>query len=97
MDPPVWEEEVEQDKRVPKRIQKGAGVSGPKMSGDLLTADAAVHHPADHAEQEEQVTHEVAMIAASCEGGKTPKKQPPRISNVLVWLIFDVQKYPGNN
>lgn len=33
----------------------------------LLTADAAVHHPADHAEQEEQVTHEVAMIAASWE------------------------------
>uniref|UniRef100_I3K242 Cysteine and glycine-rich protein 1 n=1 Tax=Oreochromis niloticus TaxID=8128 RepID=I3K242_ORENI len=28
--------------------------------------DTAVHHPADHAEQEEEVTHEVAVIPTSC-------------------------------
>ncbi len=36
----------------------------------LLTGNAAVHHPADHAEQEEQITHEVAVIPTSC-GGET--------------------------
>lgn len=32
----------------------------------LLTGNAAVHHPADHAEQEEQITHEVPVIPTSC-------------------------------
>lgn len=34
----------------------------------LLTGNAAVDHPADHAEQEEQITHEVAVISTSCRG-----------------------------
>lgn len=38
--------------------------------GLVLTGNAAVHHPADHAEQEEQIAHEVAMIPTSC-GGET--------------------------
>lgn len=34
--------------------------------GVELTGDATVDHPADHAEQEEQVTHEVPVIPTSC-------------------------------
>lgn len=49
-------------KEVPTNERRG------KEWRPLLTANAAVHHPADHAEQEKQVTHEVAMVAASCEG-----------------------------
>lgn len=37
----------------------------------VLTGDTAVHHPADHAEQEEQITHEVAVIPTSCGGKQT--------------------------
>lgn len=43
----------------------------------ILTADAAVHHPADHTQQEEQVAHEVAVVPASCrrEGGSVSTAQ----------------------
>lgn len=39
-----------------------------RKEGFLLTGNAAVNHPADHAEQEEQITHEVAVISTSCRG-----------------------------
>lgn len=40
--------------------------------GFLLTGNAAVHHPADHTEQEEQITHEVAVVPTSCRGETNP-------------------------
>lgn len=42
--------------------------SGVCWGGVRLTGNAAVYHPADHAEQEEEVTHEVAVVSTSCRG-----------------------------
>lgn len=61
-----------------KEKEKSGMVNGEKErvklrnvgGGLVLTGNAAVHHPADHAEQEEQIAHEVAMIPTSC-GGET--------------------------
>lgn len=84
VDPPVWREEGQKGAR--KESEKPQGEPPEKEFRSLLTADAAVHHPADHAEQEEQVTHEVAMVAASCEREKKYKKLRC-INSTLVWLI----------
>ena len=54
-----------------------------KRGGSLLTGNAAVHHPADHAEQEEQITHEVAVISTSCRG--ETNMSPLTVFTFLFW------------
>lgn len=59
-----------------------------------LTGDAAVYHPADHAQQEEQVTHEVAVIPTSCRS-QANKSCPVLVVYVCLWLRFVKGKFRG--
>lgn len=57
--PPVWDGNL-------NRGVRGRLEDKEKRWRVVLTGDAAVDHPADHAEQEEQIAHEVSVIPTSC-------------------------------
>ena len=64
----------------------------------LLTGNAAVYHPADHAEQEEEVTHEVAVIPTSCRG-ETRMSEPDgnviSFASVTYIQVLDINGNPS--